>query len=197
MPPVGLESVFSKKGSWLPSDTMANSGANCFVADAALLSHQGPFPRTERGVPTSVYLHPKEPKIIYGSGNLVIVKSLENPAECFVYRGHNAPVTVAKFSPSGFWVASADDTGKVRVWSWDNPEVCSSLPTSASSDLLIPSPRAGAAHPEDRGPRLCRENHRPGLGPRIEAHRGRRRRENHQRKMLHVGYGEFSRGNER
>ncbi len=70
------------------------------------------------------------------------MRNLENPSDTFVYHGHNAPVTVAKFSPSGYWVASAgkyywlifpvcdktyssvtvDDTGKVRVWSWDNPE---------------------------------------------------------------------------
>lgn len=30
--------------------------------------------------------------------------------------------TVAKFSPNGYWVASADISGKVKVWSWDNPE---------------------------------------------------------------------------
>eukprot|EP00968_Pinguiococcus_pyrenoidosus_P012690 scaffold1130_cov195-Pinguiococcus_pyrenoidosus.AAC.51 len=36
--------------------------------------------------------------------------------------GHIANTTVAKFSPSGFWVCSADETGKIMVWSWDNPE---------------------------------------------------------------------------
>lgn len=30
--------------------------------------------------------------------------------------------TVAKFSPNGYWVASADIGGKVRIWSWDHPE---------------------------------------------------------------------------
>lgn len=52
----------------------------------------------------------------------MIVKNYQNPSECFIYRGHAHPVTAAKFSPNGFWVASADMSGKVRVWSWDNPE---------------------------------------------------------------------------
>ena len=47
-----------------------------------------------------------------------------------MYRGHQYPVTVAKFSPNGFWVASADTSGKVRVWSWDNPEHLTKLETS-------------------------------------------------------------------
>ena len=44
-----------------------------------------------------------------------MVRNLEDPSDCFVYHGHNHPVTVAKFSPSGYWVASADDTGKVKL----------------------------------------------------------------------------------
>lgn len=46
-----------------------------------------------------------------------------------MYRGHLAQTTVAKFSPSGYWVSSADITGKVKVWSWDNPEHLTKLET--------------------------------------------------------------------
>lgn len=38
--------------------------------------------------------------------------------------------TVAKFSPNGYWVASADIGGKVRIWSWDNPEHLLKLETT-------------------------------------------------------------------
>ncbi|RYH32067.1 WD40 repeat domain-containing protein [archaeon] len=60
--------------------------------------------------------------MIYASGRFIVVKNYNNPSECFVYRGHALQATVAKFSPNGYWVASADVSGKVRVWSWDNPE---------------------------------------------------------------------------
>ncbi|GAB9464547.1 Wd40 repeat stress protein/actin interacting protein [Globisporangium polare] len=82
----------------------------------------GPNPTTTRGAPTVLSVHPKEPKIIYCSGKLVIVRNLDDPTDTFVYRGHNEQTTVAKFSPSGYWVASGDVSGKVRVWSYDNPE---------------------------------------------------------------------------
>lgn len=82
----------------------------------------GPQPATVRGAATHLGKHPKLPKVIYPSGKQVVVRDLENPTDFFVYRGHNAAVTVAKFSPNGYWVASGDATGKVRIWSWDNPE---------------------------------------------------------------------------
>lgn len=50
------------------------------------------------------------------------MRNLDDPNDCFIYRGHAHPTTVAKWSPNGFWVASGDSAGKVRVWSWDNPE---------------------------------------------------------------------------
>jgi WD40 repeat protein len=101
---------------------MAAIASATHVDDTKMSKVIGPFPNTERGVPASIFAHPKEARVIYPSGKSVIVRSLEDPSDCFVYHGHNNPVTVAKFSPSGYWVASADETGKVRVWSWDNPE---------------------------------------------------------------------------
>jgi WD repeat-containing protein 1 (actin-interacting protein 1) len=75
--------------------------------------------------------------LIYPSGRFIVVKNYLNPSECFVYRGHTAQTTVAKFSPNGFWVASADITGKVRVWSWDNPEHLTKLETPVFSGPVL------------------------------------------------------------
>ncbi len=52
----------------------------------------------------------------------MMVMDMKNPKGGFAYRGHSSVVTAATFSPSGYWVASGDASGKVRVWSWDNPE---------------------------------------------------------------------------
>jgi WD40 repeat protein len=40
----------------------------------------------------------------------------------FVYRGHTANVTVAKFNPAGTYIASGDTRGKLRIWSYDHIE---------------------------------------------------------------------------
>lgn len=100
----------------------ASVGANAFLSSPHVEKILAPNPTTERGQPLKVNVHPTLPLLIYPSGKYVVVKNYTNPAECFVYRGHSAAVTCAKFAPNGFWVASADVTGKVRVWSWDNPE---------------------------------------------------------------------------
>lgn len=81
---------------------------------ASFKSHWAPNPSTERGDNFHLGTHPKEPKIIYPSGKFIVVRDMVNPADTFVYRGHNTKTTVAKFSPNGFWVASADIMGKVR-----------------------------------------------------------------------------------
>mmetsp|Transcript_55889 Transcript_55889/g.118857 ORF Transcript_55889/g.118857 Transcript_55889/m.118857 type:complete len:698 (-) Transcript_55889:242-2335(-) len=40
----------------------------------------------------------------------------------FVYRGHSANVTAAKFNPAGTYVASGDARGKLRLWAYDHEE---------------------------------------------------------------------------
>jgi hypothetical protein len=37
----------------------------------------GPNPQTTRGATTHVYAHPREPRIIYPSGNFIVVKNIE------------------------------------------------------------------------------------------------------------------------
>ena len=98
------------------------SAATC-LSSPHCVSILGPAPTTERGVATVITVHPQDQsKIIFPSGRSIVVKNLNDNGDTFVYRGHNQPTTVAKFSPNGYWVASGDISGKVRVWSWDNPE---------------------------------------------------------------------------
>ncbi|ETV69720.1 hypothetical protein H257_14574 [Aphanomyces astaci] len=101
---------------------MATSNPVERLPDPNLKVTFSPHPTTSRGSPTVLGVHPKEPKIVYCTGKLVVVRDLVNPVECFLYKGHNDATTVAKFSPNGYWVASADIAGRVRVWSYDNPE---------------------------------------------------------------------------
>ncbi|CBN79925.1 WD66_PHYPO66 kDa stress protein (p66) [Ectocarpus siliculosus] len=100
---------------------MASNIKPC-VDHPSFVSHWAPNPSTERGDNLVLGTHPKESKIIYPSGKFIVVRDVKDPTDVFVYRGHNSKTTVAKFSPNGFWVASADITGKVRIWAWDNPE---------------------------------------------------------------------------
>ena len=44
------------------------------------------------------------------------MRSIDNPAQATQYTQHTTPTTVARFSPSGFYCASGDSAGTVRVW---------------------------------------------------------------------------------
>ncbi|CAG8977419.1 hypothetical protein HYALB_00007751 [Hymenoscyphus albidus] len=73
-------------------------------------------PTTERGRPTQLSTDPKGERIAYASGKSIFLRSLDNPSESKQYNNHTAQTTVARFSPSGFYVASGDVSGAVKVW---------------------------------------------------------------------------------
>ena len=82
-----------------------------------------PQPATARGAATKLYFHNDGDTIIYGNKTAVVARSLSDPsAKVTVYTEHRTKVTVAQFSPNGNYVASADESGKVRVWAYTHPE---------------------------------------------------------------------------
>ncbi|CAO2654361.1 Nn.00g110940.m01.CDS01 [Neocucurbitaria sp. VM-36] len=73
-------------------------------------------PTTTRGQPTPLSSDPKGERIAYASGKSVFLRSIDDPAISKQYTQHTTQTTVARFSPSGYYVASGDVSGTVRVW---------------------------------------------------------------------------------
>lgn len=88
----------------------------------SLKSLYASLPKTERGKPIVIGTDPKGKNILYVNGNSVLIRNVENPAIADIYTEHANPTTVAKYSPSGFYIASGDSTGKVRIWDTTNKE---------------------------------------------------------------------------
>ncbi|KAA3476027.1 66 kDa stress protein [Gossypium australe] len=80
-------------------------------------------PSTERGRGILISGDPKSNKVLYTNGRSVIILDLNNPLNVSVYGEHAYPATVARFSPNGEWVASADVSGTVRIWGAYNDHV--------------------------------------------------------------------------
>ncbi|TGZ84517.1 WD repeat-containing protein-like protein 1 [Ascodesmis nigricans] len=80
------------------------------------LSTYSPQPIGVRASPTQLSVDHKGERIIYTSGKSVFIRSIDDPANGIQYTGHTANANVARFSPSGFYVASGDASGKIRVW---------------------------------------------------------------------------------
>ena len=73
-------------------------------------------PATERGQGILIGWHEPTNYIAYCNGKLVVLRSLDSPSDCLIYTEHSYPTTVARISPNGEWIASADTSGTVRVW---------------------------------------------------------------------------------
>ncbi|BEI85281.1 hypothetical protein CcaverHIS002_0506820 [Cutaneotrichosporon cavernicola] len=78
-------------------------------------------PATARGESTKLGADPKGEKIVYTNGRAVIIRDLNNPSSAHAYTQHTQTATVARFSPSGYYIASGDVAGNVRVWDTTNP----------------------------------------------------------------------------
>lgn len=74
------------------------------------------LPQMERGVAKVIGGDPKGNNFLYTNGKCVIIRNIDNPAIADVYTEHAHPVNVAKYSPSGFYIASGDASGKIRIW---------------------------------------------------------------------------------
>ena len=75
-----------------------------------------PLPSTTRAAPTHISVDSKGERIAYASNRSVFLRSLADPSKCVQYSQHTQPVNVAKFSPSGYYIASGDVAGNVRIW---------------------------------------------------------------------------------
>ncbi|KAL3575006.1 hypothetical protein D5086_023107 [Populus alba] len=80
-------------------------------------------PSTERGRGILISGHPKTNKILYTNNRSILILNLDNPLDVSVYGEHGYQATVARYSPNGEWIASADVSGTVRIWGAYNDHV--------------------------------------------------------------------------
>ncbi|GMT36944.1 hypothetical protein PFISCL1PPCAC_28241 [Pristionchus fissidentatus] len=74
------------------------------------------LPRTTRGLPAAITASPKGDKLFYCNGHSVYIVDSNNLNNVDIYSEHPTLTTVAKMSPSGFYCASGDQQGNVRIW---------------------------------------------------------------------------------
>lgn len=74
------------------------------------------LPQVERGVSKILGGDPKGDNFLYTNGKCVILRNIDNPAVADIYTEHAHQVVVAKYAPSGFYIASGDISGKLRIW---------------------------------------------------------------------------------
>jgi len=80
------------------------------------------LPATTRGKPFVLNGDPKGENFLYACGNSIVIRNIHNPKVSELYDQHSFSTTVAKYSPSGYYIASADSAGNVRIWDTLNKE---------------------------------------------------------------------------
>jgi WD repeat-containing protein 1 (actin-interacting protein 1) len=74
------------------------------------------LPGTTRGQPTVLKGDPKGKNFVYCCGNSVIMRDIANPDIADQYCEHQTSPTVAAYAPSGYYMASGDSSGTMRIW---------------------------------------------------------------------------------
>ena len=94
------------------SNSRSNSRARSLsiLRDSHLARTLAALPLTTRGSPVHLGGDPKGKNFLYTNGRSVIIRDIENPAIADVYTEHLANVTVAKYAPSGYYIASGGKT---------------------------------------------------------------------------------------
>ncbi|XP_024907602.1 WD repeat-containing protein 1, partial [Pteropus alecto] len=115
--PGSLLSFFSSIPSSARRGTEAGTAPNvprrvCVSAEKVFAS----LPQVERGVSKIIGGDPTGNTFIYTNGKCVIIRNINYPALADIYTEHAHQVVVAKYAPSGFYIASGDVSGKLRIW---------------------------------------------------------------------------------
>ena len=79
-------------------------------------------PRTVRGRPSFISVHPLGTKFLYCNGQSVFIRDIDDPTNVDVYTQHAKDTTAAVYSPSGYYICSGDISGKIRIWDTVNAE---------------------------------------------------------------------------
>jgi WD40 repeat protein len=75
-----------------------------------------PLPQMKRGAPMFPGYDAKSGNLLYTCGSAVVIRNVANPLAADMYYEHTCQTTVAKYSPSGFYIASGDIQGNLRIW---------------------------------------------------------------------------------
>ncbi|KAI9321844.1 WD40-repeat-containing domain protein [Dichotomocladium elegans] len=81
-----------------------------------------PLPQTNRGEGIKLGGDPKGKNFLYTNGKSIFILFTGNPSLATEYVGHNAQTTVARYAPSGYYIASGDIHGNVRIWDTVNED---------------------------------------------------------------------------
>ncbi|KAI5963605.1 AIP1 [Candida pseudojiufengensis] len=82
------------------------------------LSVTAPHPNTQRGQASHLTYDSVNDRLAYTNGKSIIIRpaDFKSNSPIIVFPKHNHITTAVKFSPSGNYIASGDESGQVKIW---------------------------------------------------------------------------------
>ncbi|KAK9458735.1 WD40-repeat-containing domain protein [Lipomyces oligophaga] len=99
------------------------------------------LPSTASGVAVHFSYDARSDRLVYASNRSIHLRSLSKPEISSQYTAHVANTSVAKFAPSGYYVASADVSGQVKVFDSSAPIDQDPDPSIIKADIPVISGR--------------------------------------------------------
>jgi WD40 repeat protein len=65
---------------------------------------------------------PKGNNMLYANGKAIIIRDIANPGIADIFTGHSYATSVAQYAPSGYYIASGDVNGYLKIWDTTNKE---------------------------------------------------------------------------
>ncbi|KAK9744659.1 WD40 repeat-like protein, partial [Basidiobolus ranarum] len=75
-----------------------------------------PNPAPIRGTPLQIGVDPKGETLVYPNGKSIFIRNIRNPEIASEYTQHTCQTSAASWSPSGYYIASGDIQGNIRIW---------------------------------------------------------------------------------
>ncbi|CAF1299485.1 unnamed protein product [Didymodactylos carnosus] len=104
--------------------------------NCSLISIFPSLPGTKSGQAVLLGNDPKGNTFLYTNGNSVFIRNIDDPSICDVYTEHSTTVLCAKYAPSGYHIASADQHGMIRIWNAKNREHLSKNVIKPTDDCI-------------------------------------------------------------
>ena len=102
------------------------------------------------------------------SNKSIFLRSIDHPEIGSQYTQHTAPTTVARFAPSGFYVASGDASGCVRVWDCQGEGATKGYDVADARQPSLKEAKNSSTDPKGRRvPYHCRPYQRHRVGWRL------------------------------
>lgn len=94
-----------------------------------------PNPYTERAYSSNMSVSKDGKWLGYSVGNVIVLRSLDDFKTCKIYTAHKVKTSAVGFSPNGYFAASGDCEGNIKIWFLDDMSLKKEFPNALGGKI--------------------------------------------------------------